>query len=55
VSRRLREAVRPLIAELPAGARIVVRALPDAATTPMVELRRQFESAVGSLLARRVR
>ena len=38
VRRRLRHLVRPLLADLPAGASVVVRALPSAATTSYAAL-----------------
>ena len=49
---RLREAVRPLLPDLPAGSRVVVRALPDAAGASVVELREQFASALAALRRR---
>lgn len=52
VSRRLREAVRPLLSELPAGSRVVVRALPPAADASVLELREQISSALASLQRR---
>ena len=52
VTRRLREAVRPLLPDLPAGSRVVVRALPDAAGASVVELREQFASALAALRRR---
>ncbi len=39
VTRRLRSVCREIYPELPAGARLVVRALPAAARTPYAELR----------------
>ena len=49
VSRRLREAIRPLVTDLPAGSRVVVRALPEAAGASVTELREQLASALATL------
>ena len=46
VSRRLREASRPLIAELPCRMDIVIRALPGAAQVDFMTLARDLRSAV---------
>jgi ribonuclease P protein component len=46
VRRRLRHLVRPMLAVLPAGTRLVVRALPDAAEASFDELRRDLDAAV---------
>ena len=52
VSRRLREAVRPLLTDLPHGSRIVVRALPEAANSSVAELREQIASGLASIRGR---
>lgn len=52
VSRRLREAIRPLVTDLPAGSRVVVRALPEAAGASVGELREQLASALATLQRR---
>ena len=52
VSRRLREAMRPLVADLPPGSRIVIRALPQAATASVADLREQIASALASVQRR---
>ncbi len=49
--RRLRECAREQIGRLPAGARLVVRALPSAATTDFARLRRDFDGLLGRVLA----
>ena len=46
VTRRLRHLVRDRLAELPAGARLVVRALPAAAAAPSSVLARDLDSAL---------
>lgn len=51
VSRRIRGAVRPLLPTLPPGSRVVVRALPGAATD--TELAQSIRDAVALGLARR--
>lgn len=53
VSRRIRGAVRPLLPSLPPGSRMVVRALPGAATDG--ELAQSIGDAVAAGLARRGR
>jgi ribonuclease P protein component len=53
VQRRLRHLVRPLLNELPAGATVVVRALPAAAGATYDTLATELESALAS--ARRPR
>lgn len=52
VTRRLREAVRPLLPDLPAGSRVVVRALPEAAGASVIDLREQIASALRTLQRR---
>jgi len=46
VTRRLRHLVRPLLADLPPGARVVVRALPPAATASSAELAEDLGSGL---------
>jgi ribonuclease P protein component len=46
VKRRLRHLVRPRLAELPVGARVVVRALPAAATASYSELGIDLDAAL---------
>ena len=46
VVRRLRHLVRPRLATLPAGARLVVRALPDAATASSDRLAADLDTAL---------
>jgi ribonuclease P protein component len=46
VTRRLRHLVRPRLADLPAGARLVVRALPPAATASSLELAEDLDSGL---------
>lgn len=53
VRRRLRHIVRPLLADLPAGTTIVVRALPAAATATFPALSTDLEAALAA--ARRPR
>jgi ribonuclease P protein component len=53
VRRRLRHLVRPLLAELPSGASVVVRALPAAAEASSATLGSDLESALAA--ARRPR
>jgi ribonuclease P protein component len=53
VSRRLREALRFLILDLPEGSRLVVRALPSADGAPVRELAEQLKSALAKLTSRR--
>jgi len=49
-ARRIRHAVRPLLASVPTGAILVVRALPGADTDPA--LVRDLSSGLGKVLAR---
>ena len=53
VQRRLRHLVRPLLSELPAGASLVVRALPPAAGATFATLATDLEGALAA--ARRPR
>jgi len=53
VARRLRHLVRDRVADLPPGARLVVRALPAAAGAPSSVLAGDLDSALGAVLARR--
>ncbi|GAA0427740.1 ribonuclease P protein component [Actinoplanes capillaceus] len=53
VRRRLRHLVRPLLSELPAGASLVVRALPPAAAATSATLATDLEGALAA--ARRPR
>ena len=53
VRRRLRHLVRPLLAELPEGATLVVRALPAAAAATFPALSKDLEAALAA--ARRPR
>jgi ribonuclease P protein component len=53
VQRRLRHLIRPLLSELPAGATVVVRALPPAAEATSAVLATDLEGALAS--ARRPR
>ena len=53
VRRRLRHLVRPLLAELPPSASLVVRALPSAAAASFADLGADLESALAA--ARRPR
>ena len=48
VRRRLRHLVRPLLAELPPSASLVVRALPSAAAASFAELGADLESALAA-------
>jgi ribonuclease P protein component len=48
VQRRLRHLVRPLLPTLPAGALLVVRALPAAASASFATLGADLESALGA-------
>jgi ribonuclease P protein component len=50
VSRRLRALAQPLIPSLPAGATIVVRALPGASTSTHADLDDQMRGAVATAL-----
>ncbi len=49
VTRRLRHLVRDHLDRLPAGSRLVIRALPTAATTSYADLDRDFTAALGKL------
>jgi ribonuclease P protein component len=53
VRRRLRHLVRPLLAELPDGTTLVIRALPAAATATFPALAKDLEAALDA--ARRPR
>ena len=46
VRRRLRHAVAPRVADLPPGSRVVIRALPAAASASYVELVRDLDSTL---------
>ena len=48
VRRRLRHLVRPLLASLPGGSSVVVRALPPAATASSETLRTDLEAALSA-------
>jgi ribonuclease P protein component len=48
VRRRLRHLVRPLLADLPASASLVVRALPGAASASFADLADDLESALAA-------
>jgi ribonuclease P protein component len=48
VRRRLRHLVRPLLADLPAGSSLVVRADPAAATASFDELNHDLEAALAA-------
>ena len=48
VRRRLRHLVRPRLADLPAGASLVVRALPDAATASFDRLGADLDAALAA-------
>jgi ribonuclease P protein component len=50
VTRRLRHLVRPRLAELPDGTRVVVRALPPSATASSAELAEDLDSGLRSAL-----
>jgi ribonuclease P protein component len=50
VTRRLRHLVRPRLVELPAGSRLVVRALPPAATASSAELAEDLDSGLRAAL-----
>jgi ribonuclease P protein component len=52
VVRRLRHLVRPRLAALPAGSRLVVRALPDAATASSDRLAADLDAALERALRR---
>jgi len=46
VARRLRHLVRPRLASLPAGSRLVVRALPNSATATSAQLEVDLDAAL---------
>jgi ribonuclease P protein component len=50
VTRRLRHVVQPRLADLPAGARLVVRALPPAATASSAELADDLDAGLRTAL-----
>ncbi len=52
VARRLRHVVRPRLASLPAGSRLVVRALPDSATASSDQLAADLDAALERALRR---
>jgi ribonuclease P protein component len=52
VTRRLRHVVAPRLATLPAGARLVVRALPPSATASSAELAGDLDGALRTALRR---
>jgi ribonuclease P protein component len=52
VVRRLRHLVRPRLGALPAGSRLVVRALPDAATASSARLAADLDAALERALRR---
>jgi ribonuclease P protein component len=52
VSRRLRHQLRPLVADLPAGTRLVVRAAPPAATADSAALGADLRTALDRLAGR---
>ncbi|WP_426508998.1 ribonuclease P protein component [Dactylosporangium sp. McL0621] len=49
VKRRLRHLVRPLLADLPAGSVLVVRALPEAAARPYAILQQDLDAALDAV------
>lgn len=51
VSRRLRHVVAAHLSELPPGSRVVVRALPPAATATSAELEKDFVTAISRVAA----
>nr|WP_211177762.1 ribonuclease P protein component [Pseudonocardia acidicola] len=54
VTRRLRHLVLPRLAELPPGSRLVVRALPPAATADSAQLGEDLDAALRTVLRRLV-
>jgi len=54
VSRRLRAQLSERVDRLPAGSRVVVRALPETATESSIELGRDLDRAFGRLTGERV-
>ncbi|MDX6197996.1 MAG: ribonuclease protein component [Actinomycetota bacterium] len=52
VARRLRHQLRPLLVELPAGTRLVVRAAPAAATAPSNAIEQDLRAVVDRLVPR---
>jgi ribonuclease P protein component len=55
VARRLRHVVRPRLASLPAGSRLVVRALPDSATATSDQLAADLDAALERALRTGIR
>jgi ribonuclease P protein component len=55
VARRLRHLVRPRLASLPIGSRLVVRALPDAATATSDQLAIDLDAALERALRKSTR
>jgi ribonuclease P protein component len=55
VARRLRHLVRPRLAALPAGSRLVVRALPDSATATSAQLAVDLDAALDRALRKNAR
>jgi ribonuclease P protein component len=55
VTRRLRHVVRPRLTGLPSGSRLVVRALPAAATASSAELTSDLDAALERALRKAVR
>ena len=52
VTRRLREIVRPRLAELPPGSAVVVRSLPGIDRVPFAQLEAEVASALGSAVTK---
>jgi ribonuclease P protein component len=52
ITRRLRALIRPMLATLPGGTDVVVRALPAAAGASSAQLGRDLRAALGSALRR---
>jgi len=55
VARRLRHLVRPRLTSLPAGSRLVVRALPDSATASSDQLAVDLDAALERALRKSTR
>ena len=55
VARRLRHLVRPRLVSLPAGSRLVVRALPDSATASSDQLAVDLDAALERALRKSTR
>jgi ribonuclease P protein component len=55
VARRLRHQLRPRLAALPAGSRVVVRALPASASATSAELGAELDRALERALAKAAR